>query len=374
MPIPQLTTDGCALARALLWRQGPRSQLTIAIKATYEITTSGSLVLVPPRAFEPADEALAFTGDLAPFKLRCDVTFRGSVFAQGPSVGVRARFAMFRGDVALFDRRLFVFGERDARGTVLPFTRMPLVYERAAGGPADPANPVGSSTPMVVDAVRARRPGCLAPIPPAWPVRSAQLAGSELRRDGADLVLSPVFPAPYFQEAPFEQQVDSLAGGERILLEGLSARVPVLAITVPSDPPSIDVEKVGVLTPRLDTVSFDGDSETVSFVWRATRELPGSDAPASAGIRFKTALAAQGTAEVDPTAAGVQLAPFLVALRPAPPPAPPPPPPPAPAPAPPPPPAPPLAPAPPPAPAPAPAMHMPGHPPVKTVARGPATG
>ncbi len=307
-----ISTEGSVLTRGLVWHQAGRASFTLAVRASYEITSAGSLVLVLPRPFEPGDEALAFTGDLAPFKPRCDVTFRGAVHARGPSVGVHARFALLSAGRPLFDRRLYVHGERDASGIVAPFSKMPVVYERALGGPRDPANPAGSTLPMIIDAARPKRPGCLAPIPPSWPVRSAQLAGAELRRQGQELMLSHPFPWLYFQEAPFEQQVDGLAPGDEILIEGLNDKVPSLRIKLPAEAPRA-LAGNAPLDLRLDTVRVDGDAGVVSLVWRGVTEL--AAAPAGLRVTFATALAAQATAAVEQGAVDVPLAPFLVAMK-----------------------------------------------------------
>jgi hypothetical protein len=47
---------------------------------------------------------------------------------------------------------------------------MPVVYERAVGGPGEP-NPVGTETPNLVDSQDARRPAGFGPISRFWPAR-----------------------------------------------------------------------------------------------------------------------------------------------------------------------------------------------------------
>ncbi|MFO0615622.1 MAG: DUF2169 domain-containing protein [Polyangiaceae bacterium] len=279
------------------------------------MSTGQTLVLRPPDALTSVAGAPPFTGDLAPHRPRCDVTLEGAVHAVGKSIGVHARLAIHAagpesGTAPLVDRRLYVAGERDASGGVSEFASMPLTFDRALGGAGHPSNPIGAASPLVLDAVRPQRPGCLAAIPPAWPVRSAQLGAGALRDEGGVLVLGDPFPWTYFQQAPFEQQVDALPPGAVVTLEHLSPIARRLSFVIPSAAPRVTVDGTP-LEVRVDTMAIDTHRSVVCFVYRGARPFAG--AKAEVRVVFEGALAERATAGIDRAAVAAPIAPFLLA-------------------------------------------------------------
>ena len=92
---------------------------------------------------DPA-RSLYSPSDLVPFKVRADVMLVGHAFTPR---GEPARSVTARLSVGEMEKGIEIFGERAWSGDRklregARFTKMPLRYERAAGGP-DTSNPVG---------------------------------------------------------------------------------------------------------------------------------------------------------------------------------------------------------------------------------------
>ena len=99
-----------------------------------------------------------------------------------PSVAVR--LGVYR-ERPLIDKTLHVFGDRSPPGAPpRPFRKIPLAWERAAGGED---NPAGTSVPNVIDPADPLRPAGFAPVPRHWAPRRRWLApcSARGRRDRA---------------------------------------------------------------------------------------------------------------------------------------------------------------------------------------------
>src|SRR6185295_17776713 len=122
-----------------------------------------------------------------------------------------------------------------ARGSAAPgpFTTVPLVYERAYGGPGEP-NPNGSETPNVVDPADPRRAAGFAPISRFWPARKRMLG--KIDRNLLDQPIAEIpegMPWDYFQSAPPDQQIEPLRGGEWLVLDGVHPTLARISTRVP---------------------------------------------------------------------------------------------------------------------------------------------
>src|SRR4051812_42143059 len=146
-----------------LWQPAPSAwMLTVICRATFLLLPTES-VLAPDQEHpieeddywnDDAGRSLRVASDLAPLKPRADVTLVGHAFAPQ---GVPVRSLAVRLLVGDIDKVIDVHGDRvfDQAGALeasQPFSRMPLRYERAAGGP-ETSNPVG------VQGCRARMAG-----------------------------------------------------------------------------------------------------------------------------------------------------------------------------------------------------------------------
>src|SRR4051812_48042778 len=136
-----------------LWQPAPSAwMLTVICRATFLLLPTES-VLAPDQEHpieeddywnDDAGRSLRVASDLAPLKPRADVTLVGHAFAPH---GVPVRSLAVRLLVGEIDKVIDVHGDRlfDPLGALdlgQPFSRMPLRYERAAGGP-ETSNPVG---------------------------------------------------------------------------------------------------------------------------------------------------------------------------------------------------------------------------------------
>jgi hypothetical protein len=261
----------------------------VAVKATYDVLPDGSTRIsskqVPVNSGpmpHPGLKSLLYDTDLGPPKTATDIVLAGHAYSQD-GLPVTELPVGFR--VGALSRAARVFGnrswQRSLLGTVAskpePFTRMPLVYERAFGGDDIESkrfsgNPLGRGIKTEADdriwlpnieSIESpiRNPGSFppvvgfGPIPSHWP-RRRQYAGTydddwiEHRRP----LLPKDLDARFWQIAPPEQQIAGhLKGGETIVLANLTPARYVahgrLAFTLPK------------LTLAFQTYFFDGTME-----------------------------------------------------------------------------------------------------------------
>ncbi|XXY55211.1 DUF2169 domain-containing protein [Sorangium sp. So ce269] len=137
--------------------------------------------------------------ETAPYLPGAGVVLTGRAHAPrgAPVAALSARLALFR-DRPLLDKTIHVFGDvAPGSDTPGPFQTMPLVYERAQGGPSFPWNPVGLSDasadalrpamysgrtrPNLVNPASPHRPAGFGPIAPHWPLRRRLFGSFEPR-------------------------------------------------------------------------------------------------------------------------------------------------------------------------------------------------
>ncbi len=174
--------------------------LTVIAKATYQlspVTCALAVVQEDPNDSEghwnyDTARSLHSPSDLVPYKPRPEVTLVGQAFAPRGEAVARLVARLIVGGV---DKSVVVHGERSfsqdgALRSGTRFARMPLRYERAAGGP-DTSNPVGVQPRpdgfgvvllpnLEAPALNVTRPDDLiepigfGPIAAAWPTRRTQ--------------------------------------------------------------------------------------------------------------------------------------------------------------------------------------------------------
>jgi hypothetical protein len=284
--------------------QNGQEALLCVLSATFVGGTNGRLDLAPkqiPMCFadEPYGEAgrssIKIEADIALVKPRVDLIVVGAAHAPG---GRPASEVMVSLRVADIHKMLRVTGDRTAAsrllGGAIPFTRMPIVYERAFGGTTKDGdiyveNPVGvgfrgaaSSDPSVATEVPNieypdRQPnGRGDHLPPAgfgvvarnWSPRFT-LAGTY---DQA--WIDTVWPLPpsdfnplFNQAAPLDQQTAALSGGEAVELINLTPsglwrfRLPRLDVPVRL----IFDDRVEDRAMRVDTVLIDAEQHSVTL-------------------------------------------------------------------------------------------------------------
>jgi uncharacterized protein YjbI with pentapeptide repeats len=282
-----LNPVSCASA---LWRTEGFLRVTIVVKATFGLVPEGPARMIAPeeivaedRHYEGrAERSVEAAGELAPYLPKAGVILVGHAYAPGgvPATSVAAHLAIVR-ERALLDKTVHVYGDRraDAPASPAPFQRMPLRYERAQGGPHDPANPVGtgllpgSALPNLIDPLDPTRRAGFGPIAARWPVRASLLDDGARARLGERIHdLGDGFPFGYFQPAPADQQLDALEGDEWIVLDGLHPTLPRVRSRLPSARGLARASSGGgPLQPvelTADLLIIDSDRQVCSLIWR----------------------------------------------------------------------------------------------------------
>lgn len=294
----------------------PRDSRTIVVKGTCDIVPGGAARLRSEAELVSGDVhtddrqlCLRYASDFAVHKPRADVTLVGTARSPSPTAAMRVSFR-FGDHGRFFDRTIAVIGDRrwvnGALGrratTPVPFTEMPLSYERAFGGPAHAANPVGVGAgpgdiglrlpnleefdALVRAPSDAPPPACFAPIAPSWAARRAHLGTYDARWLRARW---PYWPDDldyqHEQSAPRAQQLPHVEGDEPFELVGVHLDHPVLHGWLPGVRPRCIAVRAprrggGILDVplRLDTVAFDTDAMKIDLVWRAVLEVEDDEA------------------------------------------------------------------------------------------------
>jgi hypothetical protein len=321
---------GPVVCAAVPWRNAGQLRLTVVVKASFAVVPDGDMTLAEPVEIHRTDVpqrnnptlSAGFARETAPYLPRADVVLTGSAYApEGTQVpALTVRFALFR-DRPLLEKRIHVYGDRRGQ-EIVPWSRIPLVYERAYGGLGHADNPFGtgnkelSKPPNLVDPADPTRPACFAPLSASWPTRKRLLGKPQyegLRRAipevGAD------FDWSYFQAAPPDQRVDHLAGDEWVVFDGMHPELPRVQSRLPGARAFARVfglsdagrgQPLGLVA---DMLAVDADEMVCSVVWRAGFPIPGEEAlgairivagveTASAPIDWEAALAAAAPAAV----------------------------------------------------------------------------
>ncbi len=245
-------------AGSIVWQPGPASfALTMVAKVTFRLMPGESPLDDEPEDIYASDSywddnrsrSLVQATDLSPGKARPEVLLVGSAYAPD-HVPVRSLCARLR--MGSVDKSIRVHGDRwfepDGRPSdPRPFTRLPLSWERAAGGP-DTDNPVGIRTGSAATTDRWGRaqapnqellgalasnrsrvipPAGFGPIAPAWQPRASRLAYCAPSWDPEKWAEGPLpreVDFGYWNVAPADQHLSALRGDEPIFLENLDRR------------------------------------------------------------------------------------------------------------------------------------------------------
>ncbi|XXX80341.1 DUF2169 domain-containing protein [Sorangium sp. So ce134] len=297
LPIVALTPASCG---AVLWRVQGAERLTVIVKATFALVHDRYAELAAPAALVRSDQLREGRGSLeeacetAPYLPGAGVLVRGHAAAPAgtTATALSVRVALFRDDRWVLHKELHVYGEstRDAPSP-RPFSLMPLVYERAYGGPRVDANPVGvgsgAALPSILDPADPTRPAGFGPIAGHWAPRRALLGRGEAPDPRAP-DLDGGFDFRYFHAAPADQQLEHLRGDEWIFLQGLHPHMPWIRSRLPAaralarlhragpggDDPGQPIELVA------DTLTIDADRLLCSLLWRGNVALLPGDMPA----------------------------------------------------------------------------------------------
>ncbi|WP_437604694.1 DUF2169 domain-containing protein [Sorangium sp. So ce834] len=296
-----LVCQGLIRASSLEWRPRPDAWvLTVACHALFELAPFESPMTSGPAAplEGEADERRLVEpwGPVAPFKRWSEVLVVGHAHAPegGAVTSLIARLAVGDIDKAIEVRGDACFTHDGSLGEPAPFTRMPLRWERAAGGPHT-SNPVGVPTgpgaladrwgraraPNLLTAASSTAirqghlwPAGLGPLRPEWPDRAQRLRRHAAGWDHARWAERPLpegIDTGYFNAAPLDQVTNELTGTEPIVLEHLHPRFPRLATRLRAPAPSAIAVTNGAelrVPLRCDTLVIDADHGVAALVWR----------------------------------------------------------------------------------------------------------
>ncbi|HEX4403428.1 MAG TPA: DUF2169 domain-containing protein [Polyangia bacterium] len=297
----ELVSHASLPATLISWSRKGAPSSTLVCKITFELSPGVARVAAEQVPLFEADQhdggdpgrSLVAASDLAPFRARAEVLLVGHAYAPG---GEPARSVVARLAAAGVDKSIEVHCDRvitDA-GALLDgpwFTEMPLVYERAAGGPGTD-NPVGVApdaraaedlgtrlpnleVPGEAPLTReARTIACFGPIAATWPARAAK-AGRHLASllDGSWMTrsLPKEVDAAFFHAAPEDQITQRFAEGLRITLEHLHPTHPRLVCALPHVRPRVFTEAHGALEEfalEPDTLFIDTTRAIATLTYR----------------------------------------------------------------------------------------------------------
>jgi hypothetical protein len=318
-----INATGMAAGYTLGMEPSGAERLVVAVKGTFTLPPRGE---EPKLAEEqvPLTDADQFTGepglsavkaecDWAPVKPRCDILLNGSAYAPGGRPATRVQVGIKLGN---WQKVFTVVGKRVWRGGAVtrqtapePFEVMPISYDNAFGGVDNfhpdqgqhrtyLPNPVGRGyhrlvEPHFVDGTPLPnteetnapvttpngdyRPMAFGPVGRNFASRYP-LAGTydQNWQDNVFPFLPADFNPAYFQAAPVDQQVDKIAGGERVILLNFTPdgrrdfKLPALEL------PVVFFRRRGgheQMRGVIDTVLIEPDAGRLMLVWRASLPL-----------------------------------------------------------------------------------------------------
>jgi uncharacterized protein YjbI with pentapeptide repeats len=276
----------------VLWRQGSACGATLVLKATFGLVHDAQARLVAPAEIVREDRhrahgaCLEDASEIAPYLPGAGVILHGTAHAPAghPAPAVSVRLGVTR-ERPLVNKLLHVIGyrPREAPGSPRPFDAVPIVYERAFGGPGFDDNPVGTGVapgsllPNIVDPESPQRPAGFGPVARHWGPRRRLLGGADPRAlELPAPEVPPGFDWSWFHAAPADQRMDALRGDEWIVLDGLHPSLPHLQTRLPSVRAHARWQLDGVAGPgparalqlSADTLVITPETGVCSLIWR----------------------------------------------------------------------------------------------------------
>ena len=297
----------------LLWKARPGTTcLTLVVKGSFSIAHSGPCPIDPRQELltgdlhhdDDVERSVRYESDFAHVKPRGECFVVGSCFAPGGRP-VEMELAAFKIGPTL--KKMAIIGDRYFKGLLsgqskpVPFTEIPLCWERAFGGKSSKTNPVGEGLakaivngkavirlPNIEDPerlIQGKRDRPLPigsfPIPRTWHART-RLTGSYNSKwvDDRWPWLPEDFDLAYHNAAPSDQRIAGFyRGNEEISLINLHPEYPKIRCHLPGLRANAFLRdaKRGVLrplTPELDTITVDTELKKVLCLWRAVTTVP----------------------------------------------------------------------------------------------------
>lgn len=334
------------IGRVVVTIQRPDDALAVIVKGTFGLRHDGPATPLPASAQlaltteEPypdgPDGSCWYPGDYAPYKPRTDVTLVGTCYPPGGQAAGSCEASLNLGPIT---KRVAVFGDREWRRTKgaqtirpsdpVPFTAMPVRYDRAIGGAEYVRNPLGIGRdniegedgrlrlplPNIEDPVNLMTSMDSEPVPvglaplPATSMFRLQLSGT---RDSVwQKRRAPVNPADFdwgfYNAAPSDQQIPGyLRGDEAGELRNLHPKHSRFAVRLPGLRPRVVVKRDPAPgTPlqdvrlNLDTVWLDPDNDRIVLVWRGLAGLALGETPDAFALLVDAHPVAEPAAELE---------------------------------------------------------------------------
>ncbi len=294
-------------------RRPPQPEMTVIVRGTWKLTPGEPLTVVEgldqgfltAEVYREEDEdrrgETLYGGDFADYKLNAEVMLTGSCHAPR---GAPITDCLVRFSVGAWSKALRVMGPRawsDRRSGArvsepLRFTKMPLDFAHAFGGPKLAKNPVGKGAegkelPNIEDPTQPIRspkdrphPASFAPISPSWPDRAEKMGTQygKAYRDTRAPFYAEDFSWSFFSAAPADQQLKGfLRGDEELSFTNLHSKAHTFSARLPGLRVRAFVEDVkGRFREQpmsLDTLFVELDKEFVHLTWRGVGEVREQD-------------------------------------------------------------------------------------------------
>lgn len=308
-------STGPLRASSVVWKPARGGfALTVVCKATYVLTPGESPLAAEQEYINEDDNhwnddparSLYSPSDLVPFKVRCDILLVGHAFAPRgePVRSLTAHILIGEVDKAITVHGDRAWGQDGQLRELSRFSKMPLRYERAAGGP-ETTNPVGvrqggrpdpygniAIPNLQPPGFHITAPGQLfepigfGPIAPSWPARREKLGRHAAHWSDAAWSARPLpddIDPLYFNAAPRDQQTQDIRDNERLVLENLHPAHARLVTSLPGVRPQAFVVRPGAapneIPFRCDTLWIDTDRSLCTLTWRSQLMLDRPDQP-----------------------------------------------------------------------------------------------
>jgi hypothetical protein len=325
-----ITTVGACSAATLIWRHLGTLHLSVVVKATFSFRRDEPMARAEPLPVRAEDvhhrgqplSHLVAINDLVPYRPKADVILDGCAHAPGgqPAEACAVRLGLFRGDEPLVDKLLRVYGDRRG-GALVPFTRMPLGWERAWGGAGDVDNPGGTGAsrgdplPNVVYPDGGRRMAGFGGLPAAFGPRTRRAHPDLPQRFGRGVAELPEgLDWSFFQASPEDQQAPYLRGDEWLVLLHLHRAAALYRTQLPAAQArgvifglgERDAGEARPLSFHADTLFVEPEEDRASIVWRTA--IPVASESAAEAVAIVVGVGSHGEEPAFPAARPVPAA------------------------------------------------------------------
>ena len=285
-------------------RRPPQREMAVIVRGAFALRPGAPLAPFPnlleqrpltAEGFVEGDDErtgeAVYPGDFADWKPRADLLLRGTAHApEGKPVrelGVRFAVGAWSKSLRVVGPRFWSDGLLQSSTEPVPFTRMPLDFAHAFGGPGYARNPSGKGVTTLElpnvelpgEPVRSRRdkvtPASFGPLSSTWPDRAGKVGreyGPAWKKTRAPFYAED-FDFGHFNAAPPDQQLEGyLRGDEEVTFQNLHEGAQVFSVRLPALRLRAFVKddkgEVREARMNLDTLFADMDDGRLLLTWR----------------------------------------------------------------------------------------------------------